>query len=57
MADRDSAFFARDLDQLLYDSGAGHGCAEQVFIFIDSACLYAGHNEVLGKIIIDVLDI
>ena len=57
MADRDSAFLARDLDQLLYDSGAGHGCAEQVFVLIDSARLYAGHDEVLSKIIIDVLDI
>ncbi len=57
VADGDGVLLAGNLDQLLHDGRAGHGGAEQVFIFIDGAGLHAGHDEVLGEIVADVFDI
>ncbi len=57
VADGDGIFLAGDLDQLLHDGRAGHGGAEQVFIFIDGAGLHAGHDEILREIVADVFNI
>ena len=57
VADRDSALLAGDFDELLYDSRASHGSTEQVLVLIDSAGLYARHNEIFREIVVNVLNV
>ena len=57
VADGNSAFLAGDLNKLLRDGRTRHGCAEQICILIYSACLYARHDEILGKFIYDIFNI
>ena len=57
VADRYSALLAGDFDEFLYDSRAGHGSSEQVLVLIDSACLYARHNEILCEIVVNILNV
>ena len=57
VADRRSAFLPGDFNQLFRDRRPGHGGTEQILVLIHCPCLYAWHNIVLGKVIIDILNI
>ncbi len=51
VADRDSILDTRDLNQLLRDSGAGHGRAEQISVLIYGSRLNARHDEIIAEFI------
>ena len=57
VADGDSAFFAGNLHQLFGDQGAGHGSAQQVFVFVNSVGLYAGNDIIVAEFIHHVQNI
>ena len=57
VADRDSTFLSCDLNKLLDDGRPCHGGSEKILVLIYCAGLHAGHNEILGEVIVDVFDI
>ena len=57
VADRGSTFLAGDLYETLCNGRTGHRGAEQIAVLIDSACLYARHNEIIAELILDVFNV
>ena len=57
VADCAGFFLPGDLHQLFRDQRTRHACAQEVFVFIDSTCLDAGHDVFLGKFIVHVKDV
>ena len=57
MADSRSALLACDLHQPLGDHRAGHGCPQQIFVFINRARFHTGHDVLIAKLIYDIFNI
>ena len=57
MADSGCALLAGDLNQLLCNQRSCHGSAEQILVFIDSVCLYAGNDVIVTEFVDDVFDV
>ena len=57
VADGDCAFLAGNLNQLLCDQRTRHRCAQQVFVFVNSMCLYAGNDVFVAQFVIYIEDI
>ena len=57
VADGNRTFFSCDLKEFFSDNPTCHGGTEQVFILINSACLYARHDEVFTALVDNDFDI
>ena len=57
MADRNGILLAGDVDKTFDNAWAGHGSAKKIFILINGIGLDAWYNEVLRKIIYDILNV
>ena len=57
VADGGSAFFSCNLYQFLCDCRACHRGAEQIFVLIDSACLYTRHNIFVAEFVDNIFNI
>ena len=57
VADGGGSFLSGNLHQLLGDGGTGHGSAQQIFVLVDGAGFYAGHDKVIAELVHDILNI
>ena len=57
VADSRSAFFSGNLHQSLCHARTGHGCTQQVLVFINCICLYARYNIIITEIINNIFNI
>ena len=57
VTDGDSAFLPRNFHQFFRNSRTRHGSSQEILVFIDSACLHTGHNEIISEFIYDIFNI